>query len=151
MLRSQDPQHVQSSLEKLAVDRIHFLLRINRQRPYAGGYFLGVKLGDDVRTMLSDFESAIQKEPCKTTAPGGGVHLITRYVLNYISLLADYSSVLIDIIADYPLSPFPEYFYRSLIHEDSTSLSLMFRSLGTSSMGGYIYFFTVIEDKSKFI
>ncbi|XP_057752077.1 exocyst complex component EXO70H1-like [Arachis stenosperma] len=82
-----------------------------------------VKLGDAVRTMLSEFESAIQKEPCKTTIPGGGVHPITGYVLNYISLLADYSGVLVDIIADYPQSPLPESFYRSPIHEDSTSSS----------------------------
>ncbi|MED6147151.1 hypothetical protein PIB30_041404 [Stylosanthes scabra] len=83
-----------------------------------------VKLGDAVRTMLSDFESAIQKEPCKTTTPGGGVHSLTRYVLNYLSLLADYSGVLVDIIADYPQSPVPESFYRStIVHEDSTSSS----------------------------
>ncbi|XLR65798.1 hypothetical protein S83_016470 [Arachis hypogaea] len=104
-----------------------------------------------MRTMLSDLESAIQKESCKTVAPGSGVHPITRYVLNYISLLADYSSILVDIIADYSLSPLSEYVYRSLIHEDSTSSPLKFKSLGASSMGEYRYFLNVIKDKSKFI
>ncbi|KAJ7947721.1 Exocyst subunit Exo70 family protein [Quillaja saponaria] len=63
-----------------------------------------VKLGEAVRTMLVDFESAIRKDTSKTPVPGGGIHPLTRYVMNYISFLADYSGVLSDIVADWPLS-----------------------------------------------
>ncbi|KAH7510867.1 hypothetical protein FEM48_ZijujUnG0076300 [Ziziphus jujuba var. spinosa] len=63
-----------------------------------------VKLGDAVRTMLTDFESAIQKDSSKTSGPGGGVHPLTRYVMNYITFLGDYSEILADITADWPLT-----------------------------------------------
>ncbi|XP_028775792.1 exocyst complex component EXO70H1-like [Neltuma alba] len=68
-------------------------------------------LGQSVRTMLSDFETAIHKECSKKPVPGGGVHPLTRYVMNYITFLNDYSRVLVDIVADWPLpfqSPLPE-------------------------------------------
>ncbi|KAH7542530.1 hypothetical protein FEM48_Zijuj02G0083800 [Ziziphus jujuba var. spinosa] len=75
-----------------------------------------VKLGDAVRTMLTDFESAIQKDSSKTSVPGGGVHPLTRYVMNYITFLGDYSEILADIMADWPLtfqSPLPESYFPS--------------------------------------
>ncbi|KAK4254998.1 hypothetical protein QN277_008062 [Acacia crassicarpa] len=68
-------------------------------------------LGQSVRALLSDFESAIQKESSKKPLPGGGVHPLTRYVMNYITFLNDYDRVLVDIIAEWPLplqSPLPE-------------------------------------------
>ncbi|XP_040992759.1 exocyst complex component EXO70H1-like [Juglans microcarpa x Juglans regia] len=81
-----------------------------------------VKLGEAVRTMLTDFETAIQKDPSKSPVPGGGVHPLTRYVMNYISFLADYSGVLADIVTDWPLtlhSPLPESCFDSLESDDS--------------------------------
>ena len=72
-----------------------------------------VRLGEAVRAMLSDFESAIQKESSKTPVPGGAVHPLTRYVMNYIAFLADYSGALGDILADSPKTPLPESYYRS--------------------------------------
>ncbi|XP_061354082.1 exocyst complex component EXO70H1-like [Gastrolobium bilobum] len=82
-----------------------------------------VKLGEAVRMMLSDFESAIQKDTSKTALPGGGVHPLTRYVMNYITFLADYSGILADIVADCPQSPLPESYYRSPTHEENPSSS----------------------------
>ncbi|CBI16203.3 unnamed protein product, partial [Vitis vinifera] len=38
-----------------------------------------IRLGEAVRTMLSDFEAAIQKDSSKTPIRGGGVHPLTRY------------------------------------------------------------------------
>ncbi|KAL6980452.1 hypothetical protein U1Q18_022090 [Sarracenia purpurea var. burkii] len=58
------------------------------------------KLGDSVRIILSEFESSIQKNSSKTLVPGGGIHPLTISVMNYISLLANYSVVLTDIITD---------------------------------------------------
>ncbi|KAK7324982.1 hypothetical protein VNO77_28978 [Canavalia gladiata] len=72
-----------------------------------------VRLGEAVRTMLIDFESAIQKESSKISVPGGGIHPLTRYVMNYIAFLADYGDTLADIVADWPLNPLPQSYYRS--------------------------------------
>lgn len=82
-----------------------------------------VRLGEAVRAMLVDFESAIQKDSSKTTIPGGGVHPLTRYVMNYLTFLADYSGVLIDIIPDLPQSPMPESYYRSPMRGENTPAS----------------------------
>lgn len=62
-----------------------------------------VKLGDAARLMLAGFEAAIQKDSSKAAVPGGGVHPLTRYVMNYLTFLADYSEVLTDIVADWPV------------------------------------------------
>ncbi|CAI9105283.1 OLC1v1004175C1 [Oldenlandia corymbosa var. corymbosa] len=64
-----------------------------------------LKLGEAVRVMLSQFESAIEKETSKTAVPGGGIHPLTRYVMNYLVLLSDYSGPVADIIADWPSAP----------------------------------------------
>ncbi|KAF8397561.1 hypothetical protein HHK36_016480 [Tetracentron sinense] len=81
-----------------------------------------IRLGEAVRTMLSDFESAIQKDSSKSPVPGGEIHPLTRYVMNYLSFLADYSGVLSDIIADWPLvvqSPLPDSYFESPNPDDS--------------------------------
>ncbi|KAE8038973.1 hypothetical protein FH972_011430 [Carpinus fangiana] len=81
-----------------------------------------IKLGEAVRTTLTDFETAIQKESSKTAVPGGGVHPLTRYAMNYISFLTDYCGVLADIVADWPLTvqaPLPESYFGSPESDDS--------------------------------
>ncbi|XWS74188.1 hypothetical protein CRYUN_Cryun02cG0194600 [Craigia yunnanensis] len=83
-----------------------------------------IRLGDAVRTMLTDFETAIQKDSSKSTVPGGGVHPLTRYVMNYISFLADYSGILSDIVADWPLTiplPLSESYFGSPDNQESIS------------------------------
>ncbi|OMO67662.1 Exocyst complex protein Exo70 [Corchorus capsularis] len=89
-----------------------------------------VRLGEAVRTMLTDFEMAIQKDSSKSVVPGGGIHPLTRYVMNYISFLADYSGSLSDIVADWPLaipSPLPESFFGSPDNEESISSPISVR------------------------
>ncbi|XVF20136.1 hypothetical protein REPUB_Repub11eG0172500 [Reevesia pubescens] len=89
-----------------------------------------IRLGDAVRTMLTDFELAIQKSSSKSTFSGGGIHHLTRYVMNYISFLADYSGVLSDIVADWPLtipSPLPESYFGSPDNEESISSPISIR------------------------
>lgn len=81
------------------------------------------RLAEAVRAMLSEFESAIQKESSKIPVPGGGVHPLTRYVMNYIAFLADYSGVLAEIVADWPQAPLPESYYRSPDSEENASSS----------------------------
>ncbi|XP_038902658.1 exocyst complex component EXO70H1-like [Benincasa hispida] len=81
-----------------------------------------IKLGENIRTLINDFEMAIQKESSKTPVPKGGVHPLTRYVMNYISFLSDYSGILNDIVADWPLATklsMPESYYGTPKEEDS--------------------------------
>ncbi|XP_020224817.1 exocyst complex component EXO70H1 [Cajanus cajan] len=82
-----------------------------------------VKLGEAVRTMLTDFESAIQKESSRIPVPGGGIHPLTRYVMNYIAFLADYRDALADIVAGWPQNPLPESYYRSPDREEKNRSS----------------------------
>ncbi|CAK9151221.1 unnamed protein product [Ilex paraguariensis] len=86
-----------------------------------------LKLGEAVRAILSDFETAIQKQSSKSTLPGGGVHPLTRYVMNYIVFLCEYSGSLSDIVADYSLSaqtPLPESYFSSPIPDGSPTSAI---------------------------
>ncbi|XP_073047128.1 exocyst complex component EXO70H1-like [Primulina eburnea] len=62
-------------------------------------------LREYVKTALNDFEYAIHKESSKTPAAGAGIHDLTIEAMNYLSLLADYRSILNEI---FPESPPPE-------------------------------------------
>lgn len=62
------------------------------------------KIGQTIRTMLGNFETAIRKDTCKTLVPGGGVHPLTRYVMNYVVFLADYTQAISDIYVDIPVA-----------------------------------------------
>ncbi|XP_031247529.1 exocyst complex component EXO70H1-like [Pistacia vera] len=89
-----------------------------------------IKLGEAARTMLVEFEAAIQKDTSKSGLPGGGIHPLTRYVMNYIAFLADYSGSLSDIVADWPLtvsSPLPEAYFGSPESEDNISSPIAIR------------------------
>nr|BAJ85928.1 predicted protein [Hordeum vulgare subsp. vulgare] len=55
------------------------------------------KVSEAVRSMVASFEAAIEKEPSKGTVPGGAVHPLTRYVMNYLTFLADYENALAHI------------------------------------------------------
>ncbi|KAF8010677.1 hypothetical protein BT93_J1356 [Corymbia citriodora subsp. variegata] len=77
-----------------------------------------IKLGEAVRVTLGNFEAAIQKDSAKQSAvPNGGIHPLTRYAVNYLAFLADYSGVLADILADWPVNtsaehpPFPDSYF----------------------------------------
>ncbi|KAL7152343.1 hypothetical protein ABFS83_04G090700 [Erythranthe nasuta] len=59
-------------------------------------------LADAARGVISEFENAILLEPSKTPVPGGTIHPLTRYVMNYISLISDYKKTLIELIVSKP-------------------------------------------------
>jgi exocyst complex protein 7 len=61
-----------------------------------------VKLGEFVRSALDDFESAILKDSSKSAIAGAGIHPLTIDAMNYLTVLADYSNILSDILADSP-------------------------------------------------
>lgn len=60
------------------------------------------RLAEAVRGILSEFENAVLREPSKIPVPGGTIHPITRYVMNYISLISDYKQTLIELIVSKP-------------------------------------------------
>ena len=97
------------SFESFSAVRLHALTTLS-------------KLGESVRTMLSEFESVIQKNSSKSPVPGGGLHPLTLEVMNYLSLLADYSGVLSDIFGDSPPpvnSPSPEFYFEGSESDDT--------------------------------
>ncbi|KAL4189150.1 hypothetical protein AMTRI_Chr08g164070 [Amborella trichopoda] len=81
-----------------------------------------VKLGETIRLLLSDFESAIQKDTSKTPVPGAGIHPLTRYTMNYLGFLADYQDALGEICADWPLNV-PESLPEGLLEYSADSLN----------------------------
>ncbi|XP_022739930.1 exocyst complex component EXO70E2-like [Durio zibethinus] len=52
------------------------------------------RLGDSVRATFLEFENAIASNTSTSPFAGGGIHHLTRYVMNYIRLLADYDDTL---------------------------------------------------------
>lgn len=61
-----------------------------------------LKLGETVRVMLGQFEGAIRKDS-SPPPPGGGVHPLTRYVMNFLVFLGDYGAALSNILEDWPV------------------------------------------------
>ncbi|CAA6654869.1 unnamed protein product [Spirodela intermedia] len=75
------------------------------------------KLAEAVRSLLGDFETAVQKDNSKVPVPGGGLHPLTRYAMNYLVFLADYSEALTEIYADQPFqmpASVPEPFFDAV-------------------------------------
>ncbi|KAF5748927.1 exocyst complex component EXO70B1 [Tripterygium wilfordii] len=52
------------------------------------------RLGDSVRAAFLEFENAIASSTSTNPFAGGGIHHLTRYVMNYIKTLTDYSETL---------------------------------------------------------
>lgn len=57
------------------------------------------RLGDSVRGTFIEFAKDVQKEVSRKPLPGGEIHPLTRYVMNYVKLLVDYRSSL-DVLLD---------------------------------------------------
>ncbi|KAG6490798.1 exocyst complex component EXO70H1-like [Zingiber officinale] len=75
-----------------------------------------LRLAEVTRSTLADFEAAVQREASRSAVPGGDVHPLTRYVMNYLVFLADYETALADIFADFPFQapyPLPESLFDS--------------------------------------
>nr|POE52862.1 exocyst complex component exo70a1 [Quercus suber] len=89
------------------------------------------KLSDSVRSMLSEFESTMQKDSSKSKIHvGGGVDTLTLTTMNFLSLLADYSNILADIFADWPPPPrssLPESYFESPSTDDSPAPAISMR------------------------
>lgn len=51
-------------------------------------------LGESARGTLAEFENAVRGETSRKATHGGEIHPLTRYVMNYLKLLVDYSDSL---------------------------------------------------------
>nr|AGV75881.1 exocyst 70 [Nicotiana benthamiana] len=60
------------------------------------------RLAEAARGILSEFENAVLREPSKVPVPGGTIHPLTRYVMNYISLISDYKQTMLALIVSKP-------------------------------------------------
>eukprot|EP00268_Persea_americana_P052989 TRINITY_DN5971_c0_g1_i1.p1 TRINITY_DN5971_c0_g1~~TRINITY_DN5971_c0_g1_i1.p1 ORF type:complete len:605 (-),score=84.92 TRINITY_DN5971_c0_g1_i1:197-2011(-) len=56
-------------------------------------------LREAVKCTFAEFESAVRREP-QRAVQGGEIHPLTRYVMNYIKLLVDYSNTLNSLLDD---------------------------------------------------
>ncbi|KAE8661071.1 Ankyrin repeat family protein isoform 1 [Hibiscus syriacus] len=86
-----------------------------------------VGLSESVISLLTDFESKIQKDSSKPIIPGGGLHPLTIYSMNYLTVLADYRNILTDIISAWPppaRSSIPESFLDSPDSDESPAPSI---------------------------
>ena len=61
-----------------------------------------IRIRESARGILREFENAIQAENSKTSVPGGTIHPLTAYVMNYLIFLFDYKETLMNIIANAP-------------------------------------------------
>ncbi|KMZ68275.1 exocyst subunit exo70 family protein H2 [Zostera marina] len=71
-------------------------------------------VGKLIRSLLSQFESSIMKNTlpsAMSVVASGGIHPVTRYVMNYVVSIGDCITALSDIYINYP--PLPETFFQS--------------------------------------
>ncbi|CAJ1833085.1 unnamed protein product [Sphenostylis stenocarpa] len=111
------------------------------------------RLGDCVRATFFEFENAIATNASSTPFVGGGIHPLTKYVMNYLRTLTDYSDILNLLLKDQEedesislspdMSPGTEEDSRSQGSPSRvSSMALHFRSIASILESN-------LEDKSK--
>ncbi|KAH0883667.1 hypothetical protein HID58_059763, partial [Brassica napus] len=88
-------------------------------------------LEEAVVSMIDEFESSISNESSKSVISNGGIHQLTRYVMNYIVFLADYSDTLANIIPETSSFASPE-------EDESTSSSSLSSPLAKRISEGWL-------------
>ncbi|KAD4888005.1 hypothetical protein E3N88_20078 [Mikania micrantha] len=100
------------------------------------------RVGDCVKATFIEFENAVGSNTSNSAFPGGGNHHLTRYVMNYIKTLNDYSDYLNACLKDhdqavndqdssYSPDTSPDKDHNDTENENSSSspMALHFRSL----------------------
>ncbi|KAG4951189.1 hypothetical protein AAZX31_16G049500 [Glycine max] len=59
------------------------------------------RLGEAAIFIFSDLENQIKLETAKSAVPGGAVHPLTRYIMNYLSVAGDYKETLEQVFKDH--------------------------------------------------
>jgi exocyst complex component 7 len=58
-------------------------------------------IGESARAIFCDLERSIKADCAKTPVPGGAVHPLTRYVMNYLKYACEYKNTLEEIFRDH--------------------------------------------------
>ena len=68
------------------------------------------RLGEAIRGIFMELENLIRRDPAKVAVPGGGLHPITRYVMNYLRAACRSRQTLEQVFEDYghPLKDYPK-------------------------------------------
>ncbi|CAN0870275.1 Exocyst complex component EXO70E2 [Linum grandiflorum] len=103
---------------------------------------LQYRLGDSVRAAFLEFENAIATSTSTNPFAGGGIHHLTRYVMNYLNTLTDYQNSLNSLLKDqervqHPVVMSPDispsreedFVDSSSPTDDVSSMALHFRSV----------------------
>lgn len=77
------------------------------------------RLAEVVRGILAEFENAVLCEPSRVPVPGGTIHPLTRYVMNYVNYISDYKETLMELIVSKPVT-------ESRYSDDSTNPDMDF-------------------------
>ncbi|KAK7336113.1 hypothetical protein VNO77_16645 [Canavalia gladiata] len=59
------------------------------------------RLGEAAICIFCDLENSIKSETAKTAVPGGAVHPLTRYIMNYLSIAGDYKETLEQVFKEH--------------------------------------------------
>ncbi|XP_058760378.1 exocyst complex component EXO70C2-like [Vicia villosa] len=59
------------------------------------------RLGEAAIAIFCDLENSIKSEPAKNPVPGGAVHPLTRYIMNYLIIAGDYKETLEQVFRDH--------------------------------------------------
>ncbi|EOA23800.1 hypothetical protein CARUB_v10017014mg [Capsella rubella] len=82
------------------------------------------RLGDCARTTFLEFKSAIASDVSSHPFPGGAVHPLTNYVMNYLMALTDFSHTLDSLLMEHDdveeLPPSPDIINPVMVEEEST-------------------------------
>ncbi|XP_054795559.1 exocyst complex component EXO70B1-like [Prosopis cineraria] len=78
------------------------------------------RLGEAIRGIFMELENLIRRDPAKAAVPGGGLHPITRYVMNYLRAACRSRQTLVQVFEDsgLPLKDYPK------LDDSSSSLSV---------------------------
>ncbi|GAB4824321.1 hypothetical protein Ancab_007209 [Ancistrocladus abbreviatus] len=63
------------------------------------------RVGDCIRGIFMELENLIRRDPAKVAVPGGGVHPITRYVMNYLRAACQSHQTLEQVFEENLVSP----------------------------------------------
>ncbi|XP_020226063.1 exocyst complex component EXO70B1 [Cajanus cajan] len=66
------------------------------------------RLGEAIRGIFMELENLIRRDPAKMAVPGGGLHPITRYVMNYLRAACRSRQSLEQVFEDYGLKDYPK-------------------------------------------
>lgn len=91
------------------------------------------RLGETIRVIFKEFKNAIRNNRSKNALVGGGVHPITKYVMNYIKTLGDYSSTL-EPLLDNQKEQTGSFHVTPLSHHLLSIVSILESNLNTRSM-----------------